>query len=100
MAETEPKRELSESKPDEEKNPLDQLRASKRMSWILDECIRIPGTKIRFGLDPILGLVPYGGETVASIFGAFILGDAGRKGLPVRTLAKMGGNMMINATVG
>lgn len=99
MAEQQPKAP-SLPEPTESENPLVHLRASKRMSWILDECIRIPGTKIRFGLDPILGLVPYGGETVASIFGAFILGDAGRKGLPVRTLAKMGGNMMINATVG
>lgn len=81
-------------------DPLKRLRSSKRISWILDECIRIPGTQIRFGLDPVLGLIPYGGETVATIFGAFILGDAGRKGLPLKTLVRMGGNMLINAGVG
>ncbi len=73
---------------------------SRKVSWALDECIQVPGTKISFGLDPILGLFPYGGETVATIIGATILGDAGKKGLPVRTLLKMSGNMLLNAIVG
>ncbi|MDF1850296.1 MAG: DUF4112 domain-containing protein [Verrucomicrobiales bacterium] len=79
---------------------LDELRRSKKVSWILDECIRIPGTQIRFGLDPILGLFPYGGETIATVIGASILGEAGKKGIPFRTLMKMGGNMILNAGVG
>lgn len=78
----------------------EKARSSKRISWILDECIRIPGTEIRFGLDPILGLLPYGGETVATMFGTAILAQAGRKGVPVATLLKMGGNMLLNAAVG
>ncbi|MDF1823671.1 MAG: DUF4112 domain-containing protein [Verrucomicrobiales bacterium] len=84
----------------EDLDPIKKLRTSKRVSWLLDECIRIPGTEIRFGLDPILGLLPYGGETVATIVGAVILGDAGKKGLPLKTLTKMGGNMLMNAGVG
>ena len=79
---------------------LAKLRTSKRVSWLLDECIRIPGTNIRFGLDPILGLIPYGGETVATIIGASILGDAGKKGIPFKSLVRMGGNMLLNAGVG
>lgn len=79
---------------------IQELRRSKKVSWLLDECIRIPGTDIRFGLDPILGLFPYGGETVATIIGASILGEAGKKGIPFRTLMKMGGNMVLNAGVG
>lgn len=79
---------------------LDELRRSRKVSWLLDECIRIPGTQIRFGLDPILGLFPYGGETIATIIGATILGEAGKKGIPVRTMFKMGGNMLLNAGLG
>lgn len=77
-----------------------RTRKSRRVSWLLDECIRVPGTDIRFGLDPILGLLPYGGETVATIIGATILGEAGKKGLPLRTLVRMGGNMLLNAIIG
>jgi len=79
---------------------LAKLRASRRVSWLLDECVRIPGTKVRFGLDPILGIVPYGGETVATVIGSLILGDAGRRGLPVKTMVRMSGNMLLNAGVG
>ena len=78
----------------------EKARVSKRISWLLDECIRIPGTRVRFGLDPILGLIPYGGETVATVFGTLILADAGKKGIPMGTLVRMGGNMILNAAVG
>lgn len=77
-----------------------KARTSRRVSWLLDECIRIPGTNLRFGLDPVLGLFPYGGETIATIVGTLILGEAGKKGLPVKTLVRMGGNMLCNAGIG
>ena len=77
-----------------------KARTSRRVSWLLDECIRIPGTNLRFGIDPLLGLFPYGGETVATIIGTLILGEAGKKGLPVKTLVRMGGNMLCNAGIG
>jgi len=79
---------------------LKKARTSRKISWLLDECIRIPGTKVRFGLDPLLGLLPYGGETVATIVGTLIIGEAGKKGLPVKTLVRMGGNMLLNAGLG
>ncbi len=77
-----------------------KARTSRKVSWLLDECIRIPGTNLRFGIDPLLGLFPYGGETVATIIGTLILGEAGKKGLPVKTLVRMGGNMLCNAGIG
>ncbi|MEO0413535.1 MAG: DUF4112 domain-containing protein [Verrucomicrobiota bacterium] len=78
----------------------EKARTSKRIAWLLDECIRIPGTKIKFGLDPIIGLIPGAGETTATIIGASVLADAGKKGIPIRTLFKMGGNMGFNAIIG
>lgn len=77
-----------------------KARTSRKISWSLDECIRIPYTGIRFGIDPLLGIFPYGGETVATIVGTVIIAEAGKKGLPVKTLIRMGGNMLINAGVG
>ncbi|NNE92405.1 MAG: DUF4112 domain-containing protein [Verrucomicrobiales bacterium] len=75
-------------------------KASKAMAWLLDECIRIPGTNFRIGLDPIIGLIPGGGETVSTILGAVVLGQAGNRGIPFKSLVKMGGNMLLNAGVG
>lgn len=78
----------------------ERARASKKVSWVLDECIRVPGTDLRFGLDPLIGLLPYGGETLATLFGTTILAQAGKKGVPLATLLKMGGNMILNAGIG
>lgn len=75
-------------------------KTSKAIAHALDELIRVPGTNFRIGLDPILGLIPYGGEAVASIIGCFLLADAGKKGVPFRTLFKMGGNVVVNAVLG
>lgn len=79
---------------------LRELRSSRKVSWWLDECIRVPGTNMRFGLDPLLGLLPYGGEAVATMIGATIVGQAGRKGLPLKSLVRMSGNMILNAGIG
>lgn len=95
----EPESSSSESS-EEESFDLAELRTSRRVSWLLDECIRIPGTSIRFGFDPILGLFPFGGESVATVIGASILGEAGKKGVPFKSLTRMGGNMLVNAGVG
>lgn len=73
---------------------------SRKISWTLDDCIQVPGTSFSFGLDPILGLLPYGGETVTAAIGATIIGEAVRKGLPMKTLLQMSGNMLLNALVG
>ena len=91
----------SGDEPDSVREALEQrAKTSKLIAWLLDECIRIPGTQIRIGLDPVLGLVPGGGETVSSVVGAFLLADASRRGIPFRTLFKMGGNLLVNATIG
>ncbi|MCB1099296.1 MAG: DUF4112 domain-containing protein [Verrucomicrobiae bacterium] len=73
---------------------------AKLLSFILDEAFVIPGTKVRIGLDPILGLIPGGGEAIASIAGAFIIGEAYRKGVSIKTVGHMAGNLLLNAGVG
>ena len=74
--------------------------ASRKIAWILDEFIPVPGTKFRIGLDPILGLVPGGGEILPSMIACFLLADARRHGLPFKLLLKMSGNIFLNALVG
>jgi hypothetical protein len=44
----------------------------RRLSELLDNAIPIPGTDYRIGIDPILGLLPGGGDTVAGALGAYI----------------------------
>ncbi|MDA0813657.1 MAG: DUF4112 domain-containing protein [Verrucomicrobia bacterium] len=73
---------------------------AKLLSYLLDEALVIPGTNIRIGLDPILGLIPGGGEAIASVAGAFIVGEAYRKGVSLKTVGKMAGNLLMNAGIG
>lgn len=90
--------------PNNEKSASDALRekarTSKRVAWLLDECIKIPGTNIKFGLDPIMGLIPGAGDFTATLVGAMVLTEAGKKGIPFGALIKMGGNMLVNALCG
>jgi hypothetical protein len=66
----------------------------------MDESIRVPGTKFRFGLDPLLGLVPVGGDTVSLALSLYIVAEAWRAGVPKLTLARMLTNVAFDALFG
>lgn len=67
---------------------------------LMDDFIRIPGIDIRIGLDPIIGLFPGLGDTVASLVGLAILNEAGRRGVSRKVLVTMALNILANAAVG
>ncbi len=71
-----------------------------RLSHLLDNAIPIPGTGYRIGLDPILGLLPGGGDIVAGALGAYIIIEAARMGLPRKVVGEMVGNIIFDSVVG
>ncbi len=66
----------------------------------MDEFLRLPGTKFRFGLDPIIGLLPGLGDTSSALVSALALIQAARRGVPKVLLARMSLNILINELVG
>lgn len=70
------------------------------MSHLLDNAIAIPGTGIRFGLDPILGLLPGGGDVLTGFMSVYIVFKAARIGLPAPTLGRMGFNIVLDTLTG
>lgn len=78
----------------------DPARRSRALARLLDESLRIPGTQIRFGLDPILGLVPGLGDVITTGVAMLIVVDAARLGAPPAVLARMVGNIMADAAIG
>ena len=66
----------------------------------MDEFVRLPGTKFKFGLDPLLGLVPGIGDTGSALVSAFALIQAARLGVPKILLARMSLNILINELIG
>ena len=73
---------------------------SGTIAAVMDDFIRIPGTNIRIGLDPILGLFPGLGDMAASLVGVAIIGEASRRGVSRLALATMALNILANAAVG
>lgn len=68
---------------------------------VLDDCLTIPKSRIRIGLDPILGFFfPAIGDAVSATLGATILLEALRRRLPRPIVVRMGLNIALNAGVG
>ncbi len=79
---------------------ISRINKLRRLSKVMDNAIAIPGTKFRFGLDPILGLLPGGGDTITGGLSAYIVVEAARMGLPREILYKMVGNILIDSFAG
>jgi len=85
---------------------LDQTRSVtieeslERLSWLMDDLIRVPGLGWRFGLDAIVGLIPGFGDTATSLVSFYILVAAVRYRVPKVTLLRMGLNIGIDYLLG
>ncbi|KOX93756.1 hypothetical protein AMS69_07490 [Haloarcula rubripromontorii] len=72
----------------------------RTVAHILDESVRIPGTRFRVGLDPILGLLPIAGDVAMALCSLYIVAEAVRLGVPKRTVVRLLANIAVDATVG
>lgn len=79
------------------KQRLNQVRLIARM---MDDRFGIPGTKIRFGLDTILGLVPGLGDVVTGAISLLIVHHAWAAGASKLTIARMLGNVGVDFLIG
>ena len=66
----------------------------------MDEVVRVPGTQFRFGLDPLIGLIPGIGDTSSALVSAFALVQAVRLGVPKVLLMRMALNILVNEVIG
>lgn len=66
----------------------------------MDAGIRVPGTNLRFGLDPILGLIPGAGDAAGAVLAGWILVEAIRLGASRATVTRIAGNVALDAIVG
>jgi hypothetical protein len=67
-----------------------------KTAWWLDDCLTIPGTRFRFGLDAIIGLLPVAGDVVAAGISALTIARAARAGVPRRVLLTMVRNVVVD----
>ena len=79
---------------------LKNLKRIRQIAKLLDTAIGIPGTKFRFGLDPILGLIPGGGDLITAGISAYTIYLASRFGLERREIWEMIKNVGIETAIG
>jgi hypothetical protein len=72
----------------------------RRYAWLMDECIRIPGTARRIGIDPLLGLIPGAGDAAGGLLSLAPMVMASRLGAPNAVLLRMAGNVGVDALLG
>ena len=79
---------------------VNRLLFVRFLADLLDQRFTIPGTSIRVGLDPIVGLIPGIGDALANIAGSAILIIAVQLNIPKIVLTRMGLNIAANALIG
>lgn len=72
----------------------------RQLAWLIDGAFTFPGTRFRFGLNSILGLLPVGGDAVLGAISLYIIYEAAKLGLPRRKLARMLANTAIEVAAG
>jgi hypothetical protein len=83
-------------------DPALHARLTRLREWarLLDTAFRVPGTSIRFGWDPILGLIPGVGDLVGPAYSVFILLTAIKLRVPRIVLLRMLLTVMVDVAVG
>lgn len=70
------------------------------LAGLMDSKFVIPGTKLRFGLDPIIGIIPIAGDLIGTAISVFIVLRCGKLKMPRIVLARMSINVILNALIG
>ena len=79
--------------------PADAPRRLRRLAWLLDSAIRLPGG-FSIGIDGILGLIPGAGDLLAAVLSSYIVVEAARMRLPGSVLLRMVWNIALELIVG
>jgi hypothetical protein len=87
-------------------NPFGNLSREQRLARLemiaklLDVAFILPGTKIRYGIDGIIGLIPVVGDIIAAALSLWVVREARALGAPWHLTARMLGNVTIQGVVG
>lgn len=84
----------------------DSLQPTNRLIWVerlarlLDNQFKFPGTNFRFGLDPILNLVPVLGDISGLLLSSVILATMLKHGVSRKLAILMALNILIDTVIG
>jgi hypothetical protein len=78
----------------------ERLRWVERIARLLDSQFRLPGTQFRFGLDPLLGLLPIVGDVSTTLVSVALLLTMLRHGASGAVVVRMALNILIDSVIG
>jgi hypothetical protein len=90
----------------EQSNRYSRTPQSERLKWVehmvklMDNQFRLPGTNFRFGLDPILGLLPVAGDLASFAVSATIVMTIARHGASSKLIVLMLLNIALDTLIG
>jgi uncharacterized protein DUF4112 len=73
---------------------------ARALARVMDDAVRLPGTRIGFGLDALVGLVPGVGDLVGAAMSGYILYVAAQGGVPLSVIGRMLANVAADTLLG
>lgn len=80
--------------------PAASFERVQALSQLLDNAITVPGTKYSIGLDPLIGLLPGGGDLFTGLLSLYIVIEGFRLGASASTLTRMASNIAFEVIAG
>jgi hypothetical protein len=77
-----------------------RLKRLEAMAKLLDIAFILPGTKIRYGIDGLIGLIPVVGDIIATALSLWLVREARALGAPWHVTARMLGNVAVQGVIG
>jgi hypothetical protein len=78
----------------------DSQALPRLVAFLMDNLFNVPGTKWKFGLNPLMDLVPGIGDAAAAVVSALTLYVAAQRRVPKIVLARMALNILLNSAMG
>jgi len=80
--------------------PGERLESLRKFQYLLDSAFRVPGTSVRFGWDPIIGLIPWVGDLLTALMSCAIVIQAHQMRIPRIVQLRMLLNIAIDVVIG
>lgn len=78
----------------------DRMRHVERIARLMDSEFTIPGTSFRFGLDPVIGLIPGIGNLATSAVSGMLIWTMMRNGASNNVVIRMALNLAVDSVIG
>ncbi len=76
------------------------ITRARKIARLLDSAITIPVIRKKIGLDPLLGMLPVGGDIISALMACYLLWTAYELRLPTPVILRMGVNVIVDILVG